>query len=52
MTTGAHMRNYNTGSIGVCLLRYLNDVPATQDSLVTVLPYLAAVVGGGYRGVW
>jgi hypothetical protein len=48
MTTGAHVLYYNTGNIGVCLLGYLNDVPPTQaaqDSLVTVLAYLAAVVG-------
>src|SRR5690242_4895244 len=48
MTTGAHVLYFNTGNIGVCLLGYLNDVPATQaaqDSLVTVLAYLAAVGG-------
>jgi hypothetical protein len=48
MTTGAHVLYYNTGNIGVCLLGYLNDEPATsaaQDSLVTVLAYLAAVSG-------
>jgi N-acetylmuramoyl-L-alanine amidase len=46
MVTGAHVLHYNTGNIGVCLLGYLNDVPATQaaqDALVTVLAYLAAV---------
>ena len=48
MTTAAHVQSYNTGNIGVCLLGYLNDAPpspAAQDSLVTVLAYLAAVVG-------
>jgi hypothetical protein len=48
MTTGAHVQYFNTGNIGVCLLGYLNDVPpsqAAQDSLVTVLAYLAAVAG-------
>ena len=48
MTTGAHVLSFNTGNIGVCLLGYLNDTPATQaaqDSLVTVLAYLAAVSG-------
>jgi hypothetical protein len=48
MTTGGHVLYFNTGNIGVCLLGYLNDVPATQaaqDSLVTVLAYLAAVGG-------
>jgi hypothetical protein len=48
MTTGAHVLYYNTGNIGVCLLGYLNDEPATaaaQDSLVTVLAYLAVVSG-------
>ncbi len=48
MTTGAHVQYYNTGNIGVCLLGYLNDAPpsqAAQDSLVTVLAYLAAVAG-------
>jgi hypothetical protein len=46
MTTAGHVQYFNTGNIGVCLLGYLNDVPATQaaqDSLVTVLAYLAAV---------
>jgi hypothetical protein len=46
MTTGGHVLYFNTGNIGVCLLGYLNDVPSTQaaqDSLVTVLAYLAAV---------
>ncbi len=46
MVTGAHVLHYNTGNIGVCLLGYLDDAPATQaaqDSLVTVLAYLAAV---------
>jgi hypothetical protein len=46
MVTGAHVKHYNTGNIGVCLLGYLNDAPATaaaQNSLVTVLAYLAAV---------
>jgi hypothetical protein len=48
MTTAAHVLYYNTGNIGVCLLGYLHDAPPTQaaqDSLVTVLAYLAAVVG-------
>jgi hypothetical protein len=48
MATAAHVQNFNTGNIGVCLLGYLNDAPpsaAAQDSLVTVLAYLAAVVG-------
>lgn len=45
MVTGAHVGGYNTGNIGVCLLGYLVDTPATaaaQDTLVTVLAYLAA----------
>jgi N-acetylmuramoyl-L-alanine amidase len=45
MVTGAHVKHYNTGNIGVCLLGYLDDASATQaaqDSLVTVLAYLAA----------
>src|SRR5258706_7620892 len=45
MVTGAHVSHYNTGNIGVCLLGYLDDAPATQaaqDALVTVLAYLAA----------
>ena len=45
MVTAAHVLHYNTGNIGVCLLGYLDDTPATaaaQDSLVTVLSYLAA----------
>jgi hypothetical protein len=44
MVTGAHVLHYNTGNIGVCLLGYLDDGPATpaaQDSLTTVLAYLA-----------
>ncbi len=46
MVTAAHVLHYNTGNIGVCLLGYLDDAPATQAaqaSLVTVLAYLAAV---------
>ena len=46
MSTGGHVQYFNTGNIGVCLLGYLNDTPATQaaqNSLVTVLAYLAAV---------
>jgi hypothetical protein len=44
--TGAHVLHYNTGNIGVCLLGFLDDTPATaaaQASLTTVLAYLAAV---------
>jgi N-acetylmuramoyl-L-alanine amidase len=54
MTTGAHVLYYNSGNIGVCLLGYLTDVPPTQaaqNSLVTVLAYLAAVVGINPLGV-
>jgi hypothetical protein len=53
MTTGAHVLYFNTGNIGVCLLGDLNDTPATQaaqDSLVTVLAYLAAVSGVNPQG--
>jgi N-acetylmuramoyl-L-alanine amidase-like protein len=44
MVTGAHVLHYNTGNIGICLLGFLDDAPATpaaQASLVTVLAYLA-----------
>jgi hypothetical protein len=46
MVTGAHVSHYNTGNLGVCLIGYLDDAPATpaaQDSLVKVLAYLASV---------
>jgi hypothetical protein len=45
MVTGAHVLHYNTGNVGVCLLGFLDDpaqlTQAAQDSLVTVLAYLA-----------
>jgi hypothetical protein len=54
MSTGAHIVGYNTGNIGVCMIGFFdNTLPtqAAQDSLVTVLVYLAEVARINPTGV-
>ncbi|HEY7224271.1 MAG TPA: N-acetylmuramoyl-L-alanine amidase [Micromonosporaceae bacterium] len=51
MVTAAHVLHYNSGNIGICMLGWFEvghdgtPTQAAQDSLVTVLAYLAAVCG-------
>jgi hypothetical protein len=53
MSTGAHVFNFNTGNVGVCLLGDFTDrqpTAAALDSLTTVLAGLARINGLDPRG--